>query len=108
MVATNRRAALLAAFAVSLSAGAQDPERGRLLYETHCGECHYERMHRREHTAIHSLADLRATVARWAPYTKHRLTADELEDVVQHLNQKHYRLEITNDRNGPPYNAPQP
>lgn len=92
MVATHRRAALLAALAVSLSAGAQDPERGRLLYETHCGECHYERMHRREHTTIHSLADLRAAVARWAPQTRHRFTPDDLEDVVQHLNAAHYKL----------------
>ncbi|HET7672517.1 MAG TPA: hypothetical protein VFK84_19065 [Burkholderiales bacterium] len=105
---TTLRAALLAALAVSGGAGAQDPERGRLLYETYCGDCHYERMHSRERSKVRSLADLRDMVARWAPQTKYRFTLDELEDVVQHLNQKHYRLEITSDLDGPPYNAPQP
>ena len=29
------------------AASAQDAERGRVLYQTYCGGCHYERVHDR-------------------------------------------------------------
>ena len=74
------------------SASAQDAERGKLLYETHCGACHYERVHERLRTKVRDLADLRDEVARWAPQTRRNFTLDELEDVVQYLNQSHYRF----------------
>src|SRR5688572_21692266 len=75
-----------------LAAAGQDTGRGRLLYETHCGECHYERVHQRIKSDVKELADLRDTVARWASQTKHRFTLDELEDVVTYLNESHYRF----------------
>jgi mono/diheme cytochrome c family protein len=74
------------------SAGAQDPGRGKLLYETHCGGCHYERVHDRLRSKIGDLADLRDEVARWAPQTKRQFTLDEREDIVQYLNESHYRI----------------
>jgi hypothetical protein len=87
------RAAFVAALLAGAGpAGAQDLERARLLYETHCLSCHYERMHSRERSQIQSLADLRDMVARRAPLTKHRFTLDEIEDVVQYLDRTHYRL----------------
>ena len=70
----------------------QDPAPGRLLYETHCGGCHYERVHQRTRSDLKSLADLRDTVARWASQTKRQFTLDELESVVQYLNESHYRF----------------
>jgi mono/diheme cytochrome c family protein len=72
---------------------AQEAERGRLLYETHCAGCHTERLHHRDKSKIKSLADLRDEVARWAPQVKHRLTLDEREAIVQYLNASHYRRE---------------
>ena len=87
---------LLAAHA----AAAQEPERGRQLYETHCGTCHYERVHQRIRSDIKDLADLRDTVARWAKETKHRFTLDEVEEVVQYLNRSHYRFGLK--REDPP------
>ena len=71
---------------------AQDPARGRVLYETHCGTCHYERVHQRARTAVKDISDLRDMVARWAAQTKHPFTLDEVEDVVQYLNESHYRF----------------
>jgi mono/diheme cytochrome c family protein len=85
---------------VSGMAWAQDPAPGRVLYETHCGGCHYERVHERVRSEVKSLADLRDTVARWAPQTKRTFTLDELESVVQYLNQSHYRFGL------PPDSAP--
>ena len=81
---------LLCAFA--LPASAQDAGRGKLLYETYCGTCHYERVHDRLRTKVLDLADLRDEVARWAPQTKRQFTLDEIEQVVQYLNESHYRI----------------
>jgi len=77
---------------LALPLQAQDLQRGKLLYETHCATCHTERLHGREKTAVKRMADLRDMVARWAPQTRRTFTPDELEEIVQHLNRSHYRL----------------
>jgi ubiquinone/menaquinone biosynthesis C-methylase UbiE len=82
----------LAVSVLASAAFAQDAGRGKLLYETHCGGCHYERVHDRLRTKIKDLADLRDEVARWAPETKRQFTLDEREDIVQYLNESHYRI----------------
>jgi mono/diheme cytochrome c family protein len=76
---------------------AQDAGRGRLLYETHCGTCHYERVHQRLKSELKDLQDLRETVARWAKQTRYRFAPDDLEDVVEYLNQSHYRFGLAAD-----------
>jgi mono/diheme cytochrome c family protein len=85
-------AAALALLLLSVPAFSQDAGRGKLLYETHCGGCHYERVHDRLRTKIRDLDDLRAEVARWAPQTKRAFTPDELADIVEYLNVSHYRI----------------
>jgi mono/diheme cytochrome c family protein len=84
----------LVLFTAALARG-QDAEQGRVLYETYCGGCHYERVHQRppERRQVKSLANLRDTVARWAPQAARKLTLDEREAIVQYLNRSHYRLE---------------
>lgn len=79
---------------VSLAASAQDAARGRELYQTHCGGCHYERIHdERLRPAVRDLADLRDMVTQWAPHTKQRVyTLQELDDIVEYLNESHYRF----------------
>jgi mono/diheme cytochrome c family protein len=83
--------------AAPLAAWAQDPVNGRVLYETHCGGCHYERVHQRLRSDVRDLADLRDAVARWAPQAKRRFSLDELEEVVQYLNESHYRFGLAPD-----------
>ena len=85
--------ALALVLLVPFLAGAQDPERGRLLYQTHCGACHSERTHdERLRPAVKDLAELRDMVAHWAPHSKRTYTLDELEDIAQYLNEAHYRF----------------
>jgi hypothetical protein len=91
-----RLASLLLAFA-PLAAFAQDPVSGKMLYETYCGGCHYERVHQRTRTDVRDLADLRDTVTRWAKQTKRTYTLDELENIVQYLNESHYRFGLAPD-----------
>ena len=79
-------------------AAAQDAERGRLLYQTYCGGCHYERVHDRLRSEVKDLSDLRDMVARWAPQTKRSFTLDEREDITQYLNESHYRIGLAPKR----------
>jgi hypothetical protein len=90
-----RRASLLLLALLPFAAAAQDVQRGRLLYQTHCGGCHYERVHDRLRTEVKDLSDLRDMVARWAPQTKRSFTLDELEELVEYLNQSHYRFGLS-------------
>jgi hypothetical protein len=82
---------------LAVPAFAQDSPRGQLLYETHCGTCHYERVHQRTRSDVKDISDLRDTVARWAAQTKHQFTVEEVEEVVQYLNRSHYRFGLPPD-----------
>jgi mono/diheme cytochrome c family protein len=87
-------ASLLSVLLLSGAAQAQGIDRGRLLYDTHCGSCHTERLHDREKSVIRSYADLRSEVGRRAAMTNRRFTPDELEDIIEFLDRSHYRLDV--------------
>jgi mono/diheme cytochrome c family protein len=87
--------ALLALLPLSVSA--QEAADGKVLYETYCGGCHYERVHERMRSDLRDLADLRDTVVRWSRQTKRSYTLDELESIVQYLNESHYRFGLAPD-----------
>jgi mono/diheme cytochrome c family protein len=95
-----RAASLFVVLLAAAPAFAQAPERGRLLYETHCGGCHYERVHQRLRPSVRDLDQLRDMVARWAPQTPHRFTLDDEEAVVQYLNESHYRFGLAPKKDG--------
>lgn len=88
------RAVSLALLGLPLAAAAQDIERGRLLYETYCFDCHYPRVHQlpRGRSEVQNLQHLRDLVASRATLTKHRFSAEDKADVVEYLNQSYYRL----------------
>ena len=85
---------MLALAVISVPAVAQDAGRGKLLYETHCGGCHYECVHQRGpgKSLVKSMADLRDQVARRAALTGRPFTLTDLEDLAEYLNRSHYRL----------------
>jgi mono/diheme cytochrome c family protein len=87
--------ALAAALTAALPAAAQDAERGRLLYETHCLGCHYERIHKRDpsRSRIVTLGGLRGEVAERAVQTSRPFTREDLDDIAEYLNRTHYRLQ---------------
>lgn len=90
-----RRAELCLSVCLALVAGdaaATDPQQGRLLYETHCGTCHYEKLHDRKTTNINTLAALKVEVAKWAAQTNRRFTPAEIDDIAEFLNRSHYKL----------------
>ncbi len=71
---------------------AADPQSGKLLYETHCGTCHYEKIHDRKTTKIDTIAALKLEVSKWSAQTVRRFTPAELDDIAEYLNQSHYRI----------------
>ena len=85
-------AALLILLAVP--AWAQDPQRGKALYDTHCIACHYERIHKRDpsRSLIRSLAQLRVEVVQRAALTGQRFTTEDLDDIAEYLNRTHYKF----------------
>jgi mono/diheme cytochrome c family protein len=80
--------------AAAPSASGADAERGRQLYELHCGGCHYERVHQRERwrSRIKTTAALRVEVARWAKETGRPFRAEDVDDIAEYLDRSHYRL----------------
>ena len=86
--------ALLLALLAAMPAMAQDPARGRLLYDTHCLSCHYERIHNRDavHSRIVTRAGLLAEVAERAALTQRPFTREDLEDIAAYLDRSHYKL----------------
>lgn len=88
------RAALAVVLMAAMPAWAQDAQRGRELYETHCLSCHYERIHKRDpsRSLIRTLAQLRVEVAGRAAQTGRPFTVEDLDDIAEYLNRSHYRL----------------
>ncbi len=80
---------------VALPAAAAVAARGRILYQTHCLTCHYERLHERprERSRVHTLTQLRIEVAERAALTGQRFTVDDLDDIAAYLNASHYSFE---------------
>ena len=72
---------------------AADPQQGRVLYETYCGTCHYEKLHERKATNIKTLAGLTAEIAKWSRQVNRSFTPGDLDDIAEYLNQSHYRLD---------------
>jgi mono/diheme cytochrome c family protein len=79
---------------LSMPAWAQDAQRGKVLYDTHCIACHYERIHSRDpsKSLVKSVAQLRVEVVNRAALTGQRFTIEDLDDIAEYLNRSHYRL----------------
>lgn len=77
------------------SVRAQDMARGRELYETLCGDCHYQRVHERDRakSKVQTLLELRAQVKRWSVQTRRSFSEQDLADIVEYLSVSHYHLE---------------
>jgi mono/diheme cytochrome c family protein len=66
--------------------------RGTLLYENHCQGCHESRLHVREQRRATTRAALRGWVTHWAMQLKLSWGEAEIDDVVDHLNRRYYKL----------------
>src|SRR6478672_464721 len=71
---------------------AADPQQGKMLYETYCGTCHYEKLHERKTTDIKTTAALKVAVSKWSLEAKRTFTPAELDDIAEYLDQSHYHV----------------
>jgi mono/diheme cytochrome c family protein len=78
----------------TLPASAQDPQRGKALYELNCLSCHYERIHKRDpkKSLLSTQAQLRVEVVNRAALTGKRFTIEDLDDIAEYLDRTHYRF----------------
>ena len=90
----NPAFALIPALLLALPAQAQDNDRGKLLYDTHCVACHYERIHNRDpsQSLVRSFDELRIEVVNRARLTDRQFTQQELDEIAGYLDRSHYRF----------------
>jgi len=72
---------------------AGDAGRGQLLYENHCTVCHTSVVHIREQRKADSREEVRTWVSRWQTELGLHWTSTEIDDVVEYLNDRYYKLE---------------
>ena len=79
--------------AASLSANAQDPARGKELYETRCVGCHSKSVHNRASRKARDFEGVRAEVSRWNRELGGVWRAEEVDDVSVYLNERYYKFQ---------------
>jgi mono/diheme cytochrome c family protein len=80
----------LAAFCAP--AAAADAERGRMLHETRCGECHVDSVYNRKARKARSFEALRVQVRRWSAEAGGAWSDDEIDDLTLYLNARFYHF----------------
>lgn len=83
---------LLAAFLVlaAVAAQAQPADRGRLLYENHCIECHSTQVHWRDQRLARDWYTLEIQVRRFQALARLDWSEEDIRAVSQHLNDTIY------------------
>ena len=71
---------------------AADPDRGKLLYENHCDECHASTVHVREKHKAKSRDDVLSWIERWQTHLKLNWGAREMKDVLDYLDLTYYQF----------------
>ena len=75
------------------SVSAEDVDRGKLLYENHCGVCHTPAIHQRENRKSKTLVDISKWVIRWQHHLKLGWSFEEVSAVTRYLNATYYNIE---------------
>lgn len=94
MVRGWKLAAGLLVMGAGVAATAQpvdNPNRGQLLYATHCVACHSAKMHWRANKHATDWASLRAQVRRWQAIQGLGWSDSDIDDVARYLNTLYYR-----------------
>jgi mono/diheme cytochrome c family protein len=72
-----------------------DPQRGELLYSTHCIACHKEQLHWRDKKLVTNWISLRLEVRRWQKITGLGWNDEDISAVAQYLNVRYYHYPAT-------------
>ncbi|MCG6868520.1 MAG: cytochrome c [Gammaproteobacteria bacterium] len=82
--------ALVASLAYAPPGAAQDFQRGGLLYENHCNQCHEDHVHQRGESRLRSQAEVRKYVQIWQGELNLRWSDGDIADVLFYLNERYY------------------
>lgn len=78
--------------AASESRASPDGERGALLYDTACSQCHTTQPHWREKRLVRSWSELVFQVDRWQKVAGQNWREADIRDVASFLNDRFYHL----------------
>lgn len=90
------------AIIVSSQSQALEPDRGSMLYENHCLQCHESTVYIREQRKVRSLGNLKKQVNRWANELNLGWRDEETKVVSRYLNQTFYKFASDNEGNPMP------
>ncbi|MFC5499391.1 cytochrome C [Caenimonas terrae] len=93
-------AVLALAAAAATAQPAAVPDRGQLLYATHCIECHSTQVHWRDQRQARDWETLKQQVRRWQANASLGWDEADVVQVARYLNDTIYRYPQTSDRVG--------
>jgi mono/diheme cytochrome c family protein len=104
--------ALSGANAAAQSTVPRDPQRGELLYSTHCIACHTAQLHWRDRKLATDWASLKREVRRFQDLSALGWNDDDVTVVTRYLNRLYYNFPSTNGKEltqtAPPRQAARP
>ena len=80
--------------ATAAAQGMPDPQRGELLYSTHCIACHTTQIHWRDKKLAKDYPGLVAEVGRWQKLAGLGWNADDIAAVARYLNTLFYHYPV--------------
>ena len=85
-------ALLLLTIALATPTATFASDRGELLYENHCQECHDNSVHTRKDRLVESQELLRAWVMSWTVHNGLDWSQEEVADITAYLNRAYYHF----------------
>jgi mono/diheme cytochrome c family protein len=76
----------------SADAVAADPERGKVLYETRCTDCHNRGVHQSASRRATSFEGIRMQVTRWTRELGGSWDEGDIDNITVYLNDLYYKL----------------
>jgi mono/diheme cytochrome c family protein len=97
---TDKNAVSLATMVLTLALGlasanvpgAEDPDRGRALHETHCRMCHESVAYKRDKKVAKTYEEVRAQVVRWQTYSGLNWSNEDIDSVALYLASTYYKI----------------
>jgi mono/diheme cytochrome c family protein len=90
--------ALVLAATATLAQQVPAPNRGALLYDTHCLACHTSEVHWRDKRLASDWESLKVEVRHWQARAKLGWSEADIVEVARHLNDTIYRFPQTSER----------
>lgn len=78
--------------AISLDTLGAEPERGRMLHDTHCISCHGTQVYKRDSKVATNYEEIRTQVVRWETNVSLHWSAGDIDAVTTYLARSFYKV----------------